>query len=397
MAAIWLFLFVLWELLNKDAERSRWQTIFYGLLYSLSIGMISWGFTHFLDSPERSLWILPAGYFVSRLVFAAKNKWENFNRLSILWGLFTTAALFWLARAAILYLPASFYSELADHHSENATWTTTGINAIIDHSMHDMDTSRLSSWTAKTTFEFMFDGMGNLSAGKEWIIQFHPNALVGWDAIQTINDLELVHEKYIHLILVRKDGWDFLHLHPSKDSMGRRATPVNFPSWWEWYIYADMKSKEFGSLVITNKLTVEWPTSSFVINPITNTGTLISQSGIDFTISWDAPSIMAATNFYISANSGTLENYLGAKWHMVAINLTDMWYSHVHPNENRPQDSFINTSWPNWTSFMAHFENAGIYRIFIQVQIAGEIYTLPLSVEVKEGISWSDTIGEHNH
>jgi hypothetical protein len=36
---------------------------------------------------------------------------------------------------------------------------------------------------------------------------------------------------------------------------------------------------------------------------------------------------------------------------------------------------------------MAHFENAGIYRIFIQVQIAGEIYTLPMSVEVKEEIS----------
>jgi len=76
----------------------------------------------------------------------------------------------------------------------------------------------------------MFDGMGPLVANQESTIQFYPNALVGGDAIQTIDDLIIEHEKYIHLILVRKDGGDFLHLHPEKDSSGKRVVKTIFPS-----------------------------------------------------------------------------------------------------------------------------------------------------------------------
>jgi len=65
---------------------------------------------------------------------------------------------------------------------------------------------------------------------------------------------------------------------------------------------------------------------------------------------------------------------------MVAINLSDMGYSHVHPIEITKDASTTTQS----TSFMAHFITAGIYRIFIQVQVAGEIYTLPLSIEIEK-------------
>lgn len=390
MAGIWLFLFLLWELLSKDAERSRWQTIFYGLLYSLSIGMISWGFTHFLDSPERSLWILPTWYFVSRLVFAAKNKWEGFNRLSILWGLFTTAALFWLARAAILYLPASFYSELADHHHE---WIEKQPNTWNNNS-----NTKYLSWTQNDNMTFKINRKDNnwFFAWKSSSVIMELSTIIWWENVMVIDDLDLVHEKYVHLILVRNDGGDFLHLHPERVGYYRR-TPVTFPSAWKRTMYADFKSRNYGAQIIKDEIIVEWSTNNFIINPINSTGTVITQSGIDFTITRDTPSIINATNFYVRASSGILENYLGAKGHMVAINLADMGYSHVHPNENNPQDSFRNVSDANSTSFMAHLEKSGIYRIFIQVQIAGEIYTLPLSINVKEDISWSNSIAEHNH
>lgn len=72
--------------------------------------------------------------------------------------------------------------------------------------------------------------MGSLIADQESTIQFYPQALVGGDAIQIIDDMEIVHEKYIHLILVRKDGGGFLHLHPEKDNTGKRVVKTTFPS-----------------------------------------------------------------------------------------------------------------------------------------------------------------------
>lgn len=362
--------------------------------------MISWWFTHFLDSPERSLWIIPAGFFISWLVYGAKHGRKDFNRKSVVLGIVTTAALFGLWWSAIRYLPASIYSELAEnHHQEwetihNESWVIMG---WIPGMNNNDNTRMMSGADIKTTYRFNFQGSTNYNAWKDSLLSFTPQAIIGWDGIKTIDDLQITHEKYIHLILVRNDGGDFLHLHPEQQSDWARSTSLNFPSAGKWTVYADINSKEFWPQIIKDSLTIEGNTTNFIVNPVQSTGVVITQSGIDFNITRDTPNIISANNFYVNINSGTLENYLWAKGHMVAINLSDMGYSHVHPNENKAADSLFNSNAGKWTSFMAHFERAGTYRIFIQVQIAGVIYTLPLSIEVPEEISWAGNIGEHGH
>lgn len=404
MAIIWLVLFLLWEILNKSTERNWTETIIFWLLYSLSIGMISGGFQHFLDSPQRSLLIIPLGYFISWLVFGAKNKRENFNWKSIILGVLTTGLLYGLGWSAIRYLPQSVYSQLA--HDENGghintttswshddthdsmnindhvlmTWSshiTTWSNHNDDHTT-DNHGQKIASWSSFEAQDFVLTINTNRSytPGIQNIFSFIPQVLLGWDSIKTIDDLQIAHEKYIHLILVRKDGGEFLHLHPSRQADGSWSTPITFPSAWERHIYADIVSKEFGKQVIKKTLFIEWSVNQFITNPLTDTGIILNQSGIKATLSWDKPTTIAPSYFTVSVEWELLEDYLGAKGHMVAINLANMSYSHVHPIESTSPTT-------NAVQFMSHLETPWVYRIFVQLQIKGEIYTFPFTIEVK--------------
>ncbi len=55
-----------------------------GIIFSISTAMVAGGIQHFLDSPWRSAWIIPLGYFVSLLVFGEKEGIKNsfFDTLS---------------------------------------------------------------------------------------------------------------------------------------------------------------------------------------------------------------------------------------------------------------------------------------------------------------------------
>lgn len=114
-------------------------------------------------------------------------------------------------------------------------------------------------------------------------------------------------------------------------------------------MYADIISKEFGKQVLTKTILIEGSINPFVINPLIDTGIVITQSGIQTTLSRDTPTTLAPSYFTVSVNNALLENYLGAKGHMVAINLDDMSYSHVHPLDATGENK-------STTQFMAHFE-----------------------------------------
>lgn len=74
MAIIWFILFVLWELIVKQnfKDVDYLKILFVWVLYSLSVWMINWWLQHFLDSPERSLWIIPLWFLISLLIYSSK-------------------------------------------------------------------------------------------------------------------------------------------------------------------------------------------------------------------------------------------------------------------------------------------------------------------------------------
>jgi hypothetical protein len=64
-----------------------------------------------------------------------------------------------------------------------------------------------------------------------------------------------------------------------------------------------------------------------------------------------------------------LDDYLGAKGHLVALRQGDLAFLHVHPDANT-------------LTFDAAFPTAGSYRLFLQFQVAGRVHTVAFTQEV---------------
>jgi hypothetical protein len=64
-----------------------------------------------------------------------------------------------------------------------------------------------------------------------------------------------------------------------------------------------------------------------------------------------------------------LQDYLGARGHLVALRRGDLAFLHVHPDE----DSL---------AFEATFPTAGSYRLFLQFKVGGRVHTAAFTQEV---------------
>jgi hypothetical protein len=65
----------------------------------------------------------------------------------------------------------------------------------------------------------------------------------------------------------------------------------------------------------------------------------------------------------------TLQDYLGAKGHLVALREGDLAFLHVHPDANSLR-------------FAADFLDPGSYRLFLQFKVAGHVRTARFTLEV---------------
>ena len=64
-----------------------------------------------------------------------------------------------------------------------------------------------------------------------------------------------------------------------------------------------------------------------------------------------------------------IQDYLGAKGHLVALREGDLAFLHVHPDERSLR-------------FEATFPTAGRYRLFLQFQVDGRVHTAEFTQEV---------------
>ena len=82
-AAIGMVLFVIGAVLehrmagnNADQpQTSLLRTLAWGSLLSIGLGFFTGGLQHFPDSPARSSWVVPLGFFVSVLALGGKRMW----------------------------------------------------------------------------------------------------------------------------------------------------------------------------------------------------------------------------------------------------------------------------------------------------------------------------------
>ena len=194
-------------------------------------------------------------------------------------------------------------------------------------------------------------------------------------------DLDVTHEKKIHLIVVSDDLSMFQHLHPDLASDGSYKVKAQFPIAGNFHLFADYKPAGGTALVDKFKTKVQGP----VRPPVTFSSDKLSGTSGNYSIELKPASgkftsgslmhiegIIKKNGKPVDAN--TLDNYLGAKAHFVVVGVSEKDYLHVHPGLTKGNLDLQTT-----------FTKPGVYRGWVQFNGDGKIHTIDFTMNVVQG------------
>lgn len=247
-----------------------------------------------------------------------------------------------------------------------------------------------------------------LEAGKPAMLSFTPK-IKGNENIPV--PLDLVHEMKMHLILVSDDLSWFDHIHPEYQAngsydikvlgksenfaKGRGHNETRFEAGGKYLAFTDYKPLDGLNQVNKTELNVSGPPAK----TITYTQPKMSTSVDGYSVVLDphGSTITAGTPGHMHIDimekgkritPDKIENYLGAKAHVVMIETTTKEFVHVHP-EAAGDELEMNTT----------FAKPGLYRGWLQFQTAGKVHAADFVLKVEApGNSTEPTKGAgHSH
>ena len=181
-------------------------------------------------------------------------------------------------------------------------------------------------------------------------------------------EFDIVHDKRLHFIAVRRDMTGFQHVHPTLADDGTWSTELALQP-GDWRLFADFKPTAGETLILGADLAVpgdyqpntRWTTtrtSRIDGYEVTLGGKLRAEtdSKLTLTVSKDGKPVT------------DLQPYLGAFGHLVALRAGDLAYLHVHPGEE-------NASPGPKIAFIAEVPSAGRYRLFLDFKHGGVVRT----------------------
>lgn len=239
---------------------------------------------------------------------------------------------------------------------------------------------------------------------------------------ELVKDLQIVHEKPMHLLIVSDDLDEFYHEHPAVQSDGSYKVPFIFPNGGGYKLYTDFTPPE--SKQVVHNFSVNVGGSQRAAKPLIpdakpeNTvenlrvemkpdGDFVS--GREMMISFNVTD--AATNQQVT----DLENYLGEKAHFVVVSQDLQQFVHAHPmsgdnvkenvkvnakenakeNEAHTHDAssahgdktgkMMNPNGASIVSAHVTFPKASVYRLWAQFKRGGKVVTVPFTIDVKQG------------
>jgi hypothetical protein len=195
---------------------------------------------------------------------------------------------------------------------------------------------------------------------------------------ERVRDFEVEHEKRMHLIVVRRDGQGFQHLHPELGGDGVWRTRLTLPDAGAYRVFADFK-RGGKAQTLAADLTVDGAAGYEPLPAPAAT----ADTGDGYDVRLDAGRVRAGRDaelrFTVSRDGETVhtEPYLGAGGHLVALREGDLAYLHVHPgghDEAAGHDDAV--------AFASEFPSAGRYRLFLQFKHEGNVHTAEFTQEV---------------
>lgn len=177
---------------------------------------------------------------------------------------------------------------------------------------------------------------------------------------EPVREFEVEHERRMHLIVVRRDGTGFQHLHPELGEDGAWRTPLTLDEPGAYRVFADFKHDGTAYTLATD-VTVDGP-ATYRDFP--------APSSVDTTDGYrvELEAEGSELRFDITRDGEPVqtEQYLGAGGHLVALREGDLAFLHVHPNDDG-------------VSFEADLEPGTRYHLYLQFQHEGRVHTAELA------------------
>lgn len=328
--------------------------------------------------------------------------------------------------------PDGTQSDHADEMAEHMDMMENDEHVMMDmdeHGAHGEGQSH-EEWDVTEGLVSNFNAPKNPVVGTQATLQFFVNMKPEGTPV---TDLQIEHEKYYHLIGVRDDLSEFFHLHPEETSPGNWTVEHVFEQSGTYKLWSDIKQggtvHSFGhpSFTVADESS-ENKTETIAKEPILFlTNVMLADRQVS--LHYDAPLVKGVEQTLhitvkdLYGNGIALNNYLGAKMHLVIIKDDLSEYVHTHPGEAHaesiapPADEHDNSDGhhglltiptvfahgaeggavdPDELSFTAVFPSEGVYKLFAQFRPADaelasdEVLLAEFYVNVaKEGIKVS--------
>ena len=206
----------------------------------------------------------------------------------------------------------------------------------------------------------------------------------------SVTDFDELHERRMHLIVVRRDSTQFRHLHPEMDAAGTWTVPVEFAEPGVYRAFADF-SVDGEQHTLASDIFVSG--GEFEARPFPAPSANYETNGYEVHLQADDSLAGEPTSLTFSvARNGRpvhdLSPYLGAKGHLVALREGDLAFLHVHPEEAEGGHGHgvVAGHGPRAgaeeIAFAANFPTPGHYRLYLQFKHEGAVQTAQFTVVV---------------
>jgi hypothetical protein len=186
---------------------------------------------------------------------------------------------------------------------------------------------------------------------------------------RTVRDFDVEHTKRMHVIVVRRDLTGFQHLHPTQAADGTWSVPVTLRDAGSYRVFADF-SVDGVPHTLADDLAVD---GTVLTRDLPAPAQSVDVDGLRVTLRQGASRAGAESELAFAVTRRgkpvQVQQYLGARGHLVALRQGDLAFLHVHPDESSLR-------------FMATFPTAGTYRLFLQFQVDGRVHTAAFTQEV---------------
>ncbi|MEJ9230334.1 hypothetical protein LAV79_12760 [Peribacillus butanolivorans] len=191
------------------------------------------------------------------------------------------------------------------------------------------------------------------------------------DKDQNSPELEISHEKIMHLIIVSADLEDYYHVHPEEKGNGMYTQKFDLPE-NSYKVFVDIKPKNLAYQVSPIELHVEKGHDEHEENSLKvdiNLTKTINEKTVELTTT--ELGINKDITLSFDTKGITPEPYLGALGHVVILDDKGEKFVHVHPTSEEK------------TVFETKFDKPGIYKVWGEFKFDGKVNSYPFVIKVK--------------